>query len=202
MVHSLTASLPQHLYGVVRREYITNNMEMGFEKCIIHAVTCKVSQALTFTILLESGAQYRGVPIHGLSVGQDPDYIAPKEYPLNHQQVWGCFGTDFSIVDMKFNKDMPAECVTATGEKITANGLGWAIEFHGDGYSNAPHQDKNFNMLVSEHGHLIAMPNNRRRWFESSFTDWSLPIDLDVNHKLFYPEKIQEYPEHTAYVKE
>jgi hypothetical protein len=201
-MYSLTASLPQHLYGRVRREFITNQTDTGIDNCIIHAVSVRPAQALTFSILLENGAQYRGVPIHGLIIGQDPIKATPHPLDLHSHQVWGCFGTEFSIVDMSFSKGLSAEWVDSTGTKFTGRGLGWAIEFYDDGYSNAPQQDKSFNMLVTNEGYLAAMPNNRVRWWEDSFTNWKLPIKLKVNHKTYYVEKIGNNPEETAFVKE
>lgn len=201
-MHSLTASLPQHLYGRVRRQFITNGTDTGLDNCIIHAVSVKPTQALTFSVLLENGAQYRGIPIHGLVVGQDPTVIPPPPLDLQGHQVWGCFGTEFSIVDMTFSQGLNAEWYDSNGKKFLARGLGWAIEFHDDGYSAAPQQDKSFNMLVTPDGYIGAMPNNRIRWWESSFTNWALPIQLKVNHKLYYPETIENNPELTALVKE
>lgn len=201
-MRSLTASLPQHLYGKVRREFITNGTDTGADNCIIHAVSVRPAQALTFSILLENGAQYRGVPIHGLIIGQDPNKVIPPLQDLHSHQVWGCFGTEFSIVDMMFSKGLSAEWVDSFGKKFTGRGLGWAIEFYDDGYSNTPQQDKSFNMLISPEGYLAAMPNNRIRWWEDSFTNWQLPINLKVNHKTFYVEKIGTNPEETAFVKE
>jgi hypothetical protein len=46
------------------------------------------------------------------------------------------------------------------------------------------------------------MPNNRVRWYEDSFTNWDLPINLNVNHKKYYVEQIGVSPEKTAFVKE
>jgi hypothetical protein len=57
-------------------------------------------------------------------------------------------------------------------------------------------------MLVSEEGYLAAMPNNRVRWWEDSFTNWDLPIKLKVNHKTFYVEQLGKNPEETAFVVE
>ena len=201
-MYSLTASLPYHLYGQVRREFITNGTDSGVDNCIIHAVSVKPTQALTFSVLLESGAQYRGIPIHGFIVGQDVNNRIPPAKNLPSHQVWGCFGTEFSIIDMSFSKGLSAEWRDSTGKTFLGRGLGWAIEFYDDGYSNAPQQDKSFNMLVSQEGYLAAMPNNRVRWWEDSFTNWDLPINLKVNHKTFYVEQIGINPEETAYVKE
>lgn len=202
-MHSLTASLPQHLYARVRRQFVTNNTEYtGLDNCIIHAVSCKPAQALTFSILLENGAQYRGVPIHAFVLGQNKIQSIPRVAELQSHQVWGCFGTTFSIIDMTFSKGLSAEWRGADGTTFSGRGLGWAIEFHNDGYSNAPQQDKSFNMLISDEGYLAAMPNNRVRWWEDSFTDWELPINLKVNHNTFYVEQIRKNPEETAYVKE
>lgn len=201
-MYSLTASLPYHLYGQVRREFITNGTDTGVDNCIIHAVSVKPTQALTFSVLLESGAQYRGIPIHGFIVGQDVNNRIPPAKNLHSHQVWGCFGTEFSIIDMSFSKGLSAEWRDSTGKTFSGRGLGWAIEFYDDGYSNAPQQDKSFNMLVSQEGYLAAMPNNRVRWWEDSFTNWDLPINLKVNHKTFYVEQIGINPEETAYVKE
>lgn len=201
-MNSLTASLQQHLYGYVRREFITNHADNGVEKCVIHAVSCRPTQPLTFSVLLESGAQYRGIPIHGLIVGQDPSVEIPKALLMQQHQVWGCFTTEFSIVDMKYCDGMSAEWRDNKGNTFRGRGLGWAIEFDGDGYSNAPHQDKSFNMLLSQEGYLAAMPNNRVRWYDDSFTNWDLPINLRVNHKKYFVEQIGVSPEETAFVKE
>lgn len=201
-MYSLTASLPQHLYGKVRREFITNGVDTGVDNCIIHSVSVRPAQALTFSVLLECGAQYRGIPIHGLLIGQDPTKTIPPALNLQSHQVWGCFGTEFSIIDTKFSKGLSAQWRDGEGKTFTGRGLGWAIEFYDDGYSNAPQQDKSFNMLVSPEGYLVAMPNNRVRWWEDSFTNWDLPIQLKVNHKTFYVEQIGKNPETTAYVKE
>lgn len=201
-MNSLTASLPIHLYGMVRREFLTNGTDTGIEKCIIHAVSCRPAQPLTFSVLLENGAQYRGIPIHALIVGQDPTKEIPKAQTLHCHQVWGCFGTEFSIVDMSFSKGLAAQWRDSEGKTFSGRGLGWAIEFHDDGYSNAPQQDKSFNMLLSDEGYLAAMPNNRIRWWEDSFTNWDLPIHLKVNHKTFYVEQLGKNPEETAFVVE
>ena len=201
-MYSLTASIPQHLYGKVRREFLTNGTDTGIENCIIHTVSVKPAQVLTFSILLENGAQYRGVPIHGLILGQDPTTKVPPALNLYSHQVWGCFGTEFSIIHMSFSKGLSAEWVDSNGTKFIGRGLGWAIEFYEDGYSNAPQQDKSFNMLVSEEGYFAAMPNNRIRWWEDSFTNWELPIKLKVNHKIYYVENIGINPETTAFVTE
>ena len=201
-MYSLTASLPYHLYGQVRREFITNGPDSGVDNCILHAVSVKPTQALTFSVLLERGARSRGIPIHGFIVGQDVNNRIPPAKNLHSHQVWGCFGTEFSIIDMSFSKGLSAEWRDSTGKTFSGRGLGWAIEFYDDGYSNAPQQDKSFNMLVSQEGYLAAMPNNRVRWWEDSFTNWDLPINLKVNHKTFYVEQIGINPEETAYVKE
>lgn len=201
-MHSLTAPLPVHLYAVVRREFITNGEKTGIDKCIIHSVSCKPAQALTFSILLENGAQYRGVPIHAFVISQDPTHDMPDKLELQGHQVWGCFGTTFSIIDMPFSRGLSAQWRDSNSRTYAGRGLGWGIEFHNDGYSNAPQQDKSFNMLVSEEGYLAAMPNNRVRWWEDSFTNWNIPIQLKVNHKTFYVEQIGKNPEETAYVVE
>ncbi len=201
-MYSLTTSLPLHLYGKVRSEFITNGANTGVENCIIHAISARPSEALTFSVLLENGAQYRGIPIHGLIVGQDPKMFIPPALELQSHQCWGCFGTEFSIVNMQLNHSMSATWKGSLGNTFTGRGLGWAIEFHNDGYSNAPHQDKSFNMLVSSEGYLAAMPNNRVRWWDDSFTNWELPIKLKVNHQKFYVEQLGTNPEETAYVVE
>lgn len=202
MAH-LTASLPKHLYGWVHRSFLTNGEDgTGWERGIIHAVSCRPAQAITFTVLLESGAQYRGVPIHGLVLGQDPGNVLPELQPLTQHQVWGCFGTEFHVVELPYLEHLSCEWRDDQGVSHPGRGLGWMLEFHGDGYSHAPQQDKSFNMLVNVHGQLVAMPNNRIRWWDGSFTDWTLPIHLRVNHQTHLVEHLDENPETTAWVQE
>ena len=202
-MHNLTASLPRHLYGQVHRSFITNHQEdAGWEHCIIHAMSCRPAQVITFSILLESGAQYRGVPIHALHLGQHPGVVPGPVMPISHHQMWGCFGTMFHLVVMTFNEHLSAQYLDLSGDWVAARGLGLSVEFHDDGYSAAPHQDKSFNFLVTEQNKLVAMPNNRIRWWESSFTNWALPINLRVNHQVYLVESMQENPETTALVQE
>jgi hypothetical protein len=204
-VNHITGSLPQHVYGRVRKYFVTNGGEADLgvtEPCIVHAISCRPGHAFTFAVLLECGAQYRGVPIHGLVLGSDLNVPVPPALPLHAHQVWGCFGTRFSLVPMTFNHNLPAQYWDHTGTPRDATGLGWAVEFDGDGYSATPHQDKSFNFLLTPEGYLVAMPNNRVRWFDSSFTDWTRPINLQVNHHTYLVEHLASLPEETALVQD
>ena len=91
--HTLTASLPQHVYGFVDQR-ILHGMDEAyadkFEPCVILAVTSRPSRALHFEILCESGAKWANIPIHMLR------WELPKagaaEHPLGNLQCWDCHG--------------------------------------------------------------------------------------------------------------
>jgi len=104
--HTLNASVPQHLYGMVQTDILQGmDDSQGFEPCVIIGVTSIPSRCLHFSILCESGAQWARIPIHMLR-WNEPE-IAP--HPITDLQCWDCHGWDFSTVQYEYLREMGCE---------------------------------------------------------------------------------------------
>jgi len=171
MHHTLTGSLPQHLYGYVDRR-ITCGMDEKFagqyEPCVIMAVTSRPSRCLHFEILAESGAKWANIPIHMLRLHLAKEGAA--EHPLPDLQCWDCHGWDFALFQIEYLREMACEYRTPDGRLIPASYL-FTLDHTDNGFSLYPPEHKNYNVLALEDGsgQIAAMPNNRILWKDDSF---------------------------------
>jgi len=116
--HTLNASVPQHLYGMVQTDILQGmDDSQGFEPCVIIGVTSIPSRCLHFSILCESGAQWARIPIHMLR-WNEPE-IAP--HPITDLQCWDCHGWDFSTVQYEYLREMGCEYRKPDGTLVPAS---------------------------------------------------------------------------------
>lgn len=176
MHHTLTASLPQHIYGYVD-ERITHGMDESykgkFEPCIIMAITSRPSRALHFEILCESGAKWANIPIHMLRWKLPVD--RKIEHKINDLQCWDCHGWDFALFTIEYLREMSCEYKTPDGKMLPAHYI-CTLDHTDNGFSLYPPEHKNYNILLLEDGsgQIAAMPNNRIVWKDHSFVK---PVD-------------------------
>jgi len=77
------------------------------------------------------------------------------------------------------------------------------VDWYDNGYSDTPDQHKCAHLIALANGQWAAMPNNRLRWYDASFTDWRLPIKLSVNTRIHYAENLGfRSPKHTSHEDE
>jgi len=99
----------------------------------IMAVRARQNQALQFTVLLENGALFTGLPANAITFKSD--YLNPI-LNLQDSQMWDCISDDvevFCIESLRY-----AEC-KVQGNQIVASGKYlFTIDFVGEGYSRHP----------------------------------------------------------------
>jgi len=172
--HTLNASVPQHLYGLVQKDILQGlDGDAGFEPCVIIGVTSIPSRCLHFSILCESGAQWARIPIHKLR-WEKPRAVTFEHqdilHPISDLQCWDSHGWDFSTVQYEYLREMGCEYLTPNGTKIPAS-YWFTLDHTDNGFSQYPSEHKCYHLLLLEDGsgQIAAMPNNRILWKDDSF---------------------------------
>jgi len=200
----MNASIPQHLYGYVRRE-ILQGLESGVgetERCVIFGVTSIPSRALHFSIMCESGAQFARIPLHML-LWDTPEDTATR-HDLHDLQSWDCHGWDFSVCQYEFLREMGCEYRQPDGTMVPA-AYWFTLDHTDNGFSQYPPEHKCYHFLLLEDGsgQIAAQPNNRIRWRDDSFTDHSLPIDYRTMAPVTWHAEVgRRNPQETAFTKD
>lgn len=156
-------NLPHHRYVWVDSSFIRDNAE-GFEPAVWFAIRGEPNRAWGCHVMLQCGAIYRNLPPHALAFRQRP---APN-WGLGQAQVWDCYGRDFDVIEYDYLRDLRARYDVGSD---MARYLFTACP-HGDGFSMAPDQSKEFMFMETEGGRLLVRPTNMLLFEERSFTEW------------------------------
>lgn len=206
MHHTLTASLPQHIYGFVDVRILNGGdqrYEGKFEPCVIIGITSRPSRCLHFEILCESGAKWANIPIHMLRWEMPTKQI--PYHPLPDLQCWDCHGWDFALFAFEYMREMSCVYKTTDGRMIPAHYL-CTLDHTDNGYSLYPSEHKNYNILLLEDGSgaIAAMPNNRILWKDDSFVKHN--EDTLKSYRVMPPQtyhaETSKNPQDTAFTKD
>ena len=156
---------PAFLYG----EGTSNAPEKG----TAFAVSALYGQALTFHVMLESGAVRGRLPIHALL---DPQNIRENHGPdefldLLDLELWDCLSYDCTVIEYDYLSGMRVKTCLRNG-KWYAGEYMFTVDWEGSTESEAAGDNgwKCHHILRLDNGHFAAQPNNRIRWFDPSFT--------------------------------
>ena len=81
MHHTLNASIPQHLYGLVEQNILRGSIEDSacYDRCVIFGITSIPSRALHFSIMTEVGSQWARILLEGIWVGMNEGVVIPED---------------------------------------------------------------------------------------------------------------------------
>lgn len=120
------------------------------------SVRARQNQALQFSVLLETGALFTGLPAHAITFRKD---CLNKVLNLSDAQMWDCVSDDievFTIESLRY-----AEC-EVIGNQIAASGKYlFTIDFVGEGYSRHPTHWKQLHAVQTLSGDLLLYPQYR-----------------------------------------
>lgn len=120
------------------------------------SVRARQNQALQFSVLLETGALFTGLPAHAITFRKD---CLNKILNLSEAQMWDCVSDDievFTIESLRY-----AEC-EVIGNQIAASGKYlFTIDFVGEGYSRHPTHWKQLHAVQTLSGDLLLYPQYR-----------------------------------------
>lgn len=159
----MNADIP-YLRCYVRLPYISKRA--GMEEAYAFAVQSYPGRALAFHVMLQSGAHYRGVPIHAIALTRDA-----KERDLQDCALWDCFTFRPIVHCYGYLREHEAICYTRSGE-VEGRYLftvDWLPDDSGPGFTHLPEQNKCAHVLALEDGNLAALPTNRIAWMDGFF---------------------------------
>jgi hypothetical protein len=160
------ADIPQPFYAYVQDEFLYNQ-ESGHGNrtpCLVYGLSALPARAWGFSVLLNNGALVQHIPIHALSMNENPSH----EHPLDHLQPWSCYGYEFATHQYSALFELPAKAYLKRGIWENGRYLFTAAPYD-DMYSLAPDQHKHFNFIALDCGRIASLAGNRCLFYDSSF---------------------------------
>ena len=104
------ANLPFHLYVHIDNRALGPTMPAGTTRAIWHAVYCRPGQIVMAHVLLETGAEWCGVPLHMIAADPDAFRVKPLADPdaPGDLQPWGAMGEHVEAVHLEYLEGMMA----------------------------------------------------------------------------------------------
>lgn len=183
------ADIPNPFYCWIRDEFLYDQQHGhgDFTQCMAYGLSALPGRAWGVSVMLNNGAMVQHVPLHALTFDTETKHT----HPLDHLQVWSCYGWNFATHAYDALKEMPC--------KVYMKGL-WengrylfSAAPYADHFSLTPDQHKHFNFVRLDCGAIGAWPGNRMLMFDSSFVH--LPEDkpkYQTNTRVWYVENIDD----------
>ncbi len=146
----------------VKSKYITG-LDSENIPCYLMGIDARENQHLRFTVYLNSGAIWSGLPIEALY----SDRMEKEQDKLfeNHElQPFTCLDGTVSVVTYK---------ILMNANVKTALGLGrylFTVNYQGMELSDDPEQYKTHNIIALDNGQVCALPNNMIKVVDNWFT--------------------------------
>lgn len=150
----------------VCKTYLTDGAESGLEDAYLLAVKSIPGRPLLFTVYLDTGATWSGLPITAIYCDRfNPiNYDAPP-LEIEEAQPFSCLEGDINVITYDLLKNAKA---SIGKEKHQGNYL-FTIDYLGEGLTEEPSQHKTHNVFVLDTGQLVAYPNNMILWQDGFF---------------------------------
>lgn len=173
MTSTLVGGLPLHRYVVVDSTFCARGPRRWLP-AVWFGLVSYPGRAWGATVLFESGAIYRNLPLHALA--ETPQTV--DLWTVRDAQQWDCYGWDFAAHVYPYLHGLRCQAKTASG--IYPGTYAFSVAPMGDGFSAAPDQAKEFTFVTLDNGRWTAQPTDRLLFEDRSFThrapQW--PTDL------------------------
>lgn len=117
-----------------------------------------MNQAFQFSVLLESGALYTGLPINAITNAEP--------LPLNLAQAYDCIGSSIEVITLDLLRYMECSVKFFNGEVRKGLYL-FSIDFVDEnGLARHPVQWKQFHVIKLDDGALVAYPQYRIQFLD------------------------------------
>ena len=164
------ANLPFHLYVHVDNRALGPTMPAGTTRAIWHAVYARPAQIVMAHVLLETGAEWCGIPLHQLA--SDPKAFERDETSFGpcagDLQPWGAMGECIEAVHMHYLEGL-LTIGSGVGPGFKGRHTGIVIDW-ADGFSRYPQEHKPLNLVERRDGRFLLYPNNYCRFLDKHFT--------------------------------
>lgn len=150
-------SLPYPIYVNVLNTMLGMN-DAGTTRALWHGVHSREGQVLMCHLMLETGAHWSGMPLHGIS--STTCFATPQQCCS-----WGAMGQRISSTLLWYLQGLRAT-VDGVGAVHTGIIIDWL-----DGYALVPAEHKPLNLLCTDDGWYMLMENNRCRFEDAHLID-------------------------------
>jgi len=135
------------------------------------SVRARSNQALQFTVLLDNGALFTGLPAHAITFCED---LFNNKLELTDAQMWDCVSDSIDVFCMESLRY--ADCTVKTNNLGIKNGSYlFTIDFTGEGYSRHPTHWKQLHAISTFDGYFMLYTQYR-----IIFTDKGLNAETKI----------------------
>jgi hypothetical protein len=127
-------------------------MPEGYTRGLLHGIYGREGQALLTHVLLDTGANWSGIPLHLL---RTEDWVGPQ-VDQAILQPWGCMGRDLKISELEYLGGLSVE-LRFGPQKGRHTGI--IIDWD-DAFAKHPQEHKPLSLLIVDGGHFALLPNN------------------------------------------
>ena len=100
-MNTLIGSLPKHQYVWVDSNF-THRAAIGFVPAVWFGLVSHPGRMWGCNVMLESGAVYRGLPLHALAHDRYPE----DGWQPEHAQAWDCYGYEWTATEYTFLRSL------------------------------------------------------------------------------------------------
>jgi len=147
----------------VRNEFLFNH-ERGrgkFTEAHVFAVRSIPARALSFDVMLRTGAHFRGIPLNAIVHEVPPDRLLP----LEDLCLWDCFSPNIVVIQFAYLLNHRAIAMLRTREKVCGDYMATIEWLPTNGVDTTfcfdPEQSKCAHILKLDTGQFAALPTNR-----------------------------------------
>jgi len=165
--------------ALIRKSWLTKSESDRhiYDNCYVFGIQSVPGKILTFHIMTDYGAMRSRVPLSEIFMFEPVLDIEP-----HFKQLWNCFSENVSVCKLDYLDLL--KCIVKLRDKSSV----WAtylftVDWFNNPYSDEPTDYKCAHILVSDDGYLLAQPNNRIFWKDSSWITKPIPEDIKL-HKV------------------
>lgn len=127
-------------------------------------VRARSNQALQFSVLLDNGALFTGLPAHAITFTES---TLNGKLELPDAQMWDCVSDDIDVFCMESLRY--ADCEVRPNKINAKSGTYlFTIDFVGEGYSRHPTHWKQLHAIQTTDGYLMLYPQYRIRFLDAA----------------------------------
>lgn len=152
------APLPFPIYVNVKNSMLGLTDE-GVTRALWHGIHSQPGQVVMCHLMLETGAQWSGVPLHGISASRkfcSDDEACP----------WGAMGERLTVTLMPYLEGLSVECFGLGG--VCGRHTGLVVDWV-DGFAKVSAEHKPLNLICLNDGPYTLLENNKCRFFDEHF---------------------------------
>lgn len=164
MLYTRCGQLPRHIDCFVDDAAVLKEPAGRTLPCRWFGLTAHPGRMWGCTVLLESGAVYRGVPPHMMAF----EAGCSTAWCQEDSQLWECYGWDFTTLE--YSALAGLRCAVSLGDRTRGGRYLFTAAHVGDGYTADPTQDKEFYFIALANGRLTIQPTDRVQFDDRSWT--------------------------------